>query len=1019
MHSPRPLQFGDAQSASGHLSAAPAPAAPRVVPPRRWRAVLALCAAAVVAASLCGACGNSTPTVTVPKGSPAQFFIANGCSYAADTSQASGLIQICDGFVPVTIEGVPFSLGLQTDAGAVSPAIPVQAPNITTPITFQLSGSNPLPPGLKLDGQTGVISGIPTQTGSFPFSVIAVDSTTPTPQTTLPATFTINVAAPAASLTVVGQNNLGGTGENAGITVFKNYAYIGNRGDSGVCQSNSVKVVNLADPANPRVVATIPNPSGASYQPTGAVATVNTPSFSGDLLALAIAPCNPATDTSAADTGVALYNVTNPASPAFLGSWSARAYGGGQGVSSVAVLPESNAAYVLAAVPEAEASGSGFGDLEVLNVTNPAAPAAIGNWGAGKALGINLADVKVGQDQRVFLSSISLSADGTQAYLAYWDEGVVILNVSNPAAISDANSAIVLNHTVYPTIYGTSKTIAYSAPEGNTYQVIPVDNGTGMMISDLVCASQKVSNGNGGTTSLNPYTSSVCGTDVDLTPYTGWGFVRTYTLSGAGTAQFSAQPAGSAVLSTGESDPAPAAGSIFPGDGIYSPHAIAWNGNPQNPRGYVAWFSNGLVDLDLTSLSTPSVLAAFVPPATAGTPGDTPDAPLVYGVAPFTLGGQQYIALTDINSGLWIVQETGAPQFAISTTSLPNGTVGVKYSATLNAINGTGDVSFGSVGTLPPGLTLSAGVLSGTPTTAGATTFAIQATDSAGQSVTQQYTVTINTNLTITTQSLPEATTNESYSQTLTEANGTAPFTWAVASGSLPAGMTLDATSGVISGTPASNGVSTFTISVTDSAQPAASDSASFTLTVAPLTISTASLANGALGTSYTQAIAMANGTAPFTFKVTSGALPAGLALSTTGQITGTPTATGASTFTVTVTDADSQTASQAYTLTVGGMAITTTSLPNGTVGTGYLQAIAVANGTAPYTFALASGSAALPAGLTLSAEDSSGKPGASSGSTGVISGVPTAAGAYTFTVQATDKNGIQATQTYTVTISQ
>lgn len=988
----------------------------------RLRVFLAILAAAI-GGSLLAACGNGAPAVTVPKGSPAPFFIANGCTYVADSQFASGLTQVCDGIIPVTIEGVPFAFGLQTDAAAVSPAIPVQAPNIKTPITFQLSGTNPLPPGLALDGQNGVISGIPTQTGSFTFSVIAVDSTAPTPQTSAPATFTINVAAPAASLALAGQNNLGGIGQNAGITVFKNYAYIGNRGVPGSCPANTVKVVNLANPADPEVVATIPNPSGASYQPAGAVATVNTPSFSGDLLALAIAPCDPTTDTSAGDTGVALYNVSNPANPVFLGAWSARASGGAQGVSSVAVLPEANAAYVLAAVPAAETSGSGFGDLQVLDVTNPAAPSLAANWGIGKALGIDLTKVKVGQDQRVFLASISLSPDNTEAYLAYWDEGVVILNVSQPAAISDANTAIVLNHTLYPTLFAASKTVPYSSPEGNTYQAIPVDNGAGMLISDLVCASQKVANGSGGTTSLNPYTTSVCATDVDLTPYTGWGFVRTYTLAGPAAGPFSAQPSGSAILSTGESDPAPAAGAIFPGDGIYAPHAIAWNGNPQNPRGYVAWFSNGLVDLDLSSLSTPSVLAAFVPPATpdpqGSTPGvNNPDAPLVYGVAPFTSNGQQYIAVTDINSGLWIVQESGAPQFAMTTTSLPNGTVGVAYSATFHAINGTGDVSYGSVGTLPPGLTLSSGVLSGTPTTAGTYPFSIQASDSGGHTVTQQYSVVVNTNLTITTASLPEAATNESYSQTLAEANGTKPFTWAVASGSLPPGLALDATTGVLSGTPTANGASTFTVTVSDSANPPATDSTSLTLTVAPLTIATTALANGALGAAYSQAIGMANGAAPFTFKITSGTLPAGLALSTTGQITGTPTAAGVSNFTIQVTDADGQTASQAYTLTVGGMAITTTSLPNGAAGAGYLQAITVANGTPPYTFALASGSAALPAGLTLSAEDSSGKPGAASGSTGVIAGVPTTAGAYTFTVQATDKNGVKAAQTYTITIT-
>jgi hypothetical protein len=151
----------------------------------------------------------------------------------------------------------------------------------------------------------------------------------------------------------------------------------------------------------------------------------------------------------------------------------------------------------------------------------------------------------------------------------------------------------------------------------------------------------------------------------------------------------------------------------------------------------------------------------------------------------------------------------------------------------------------------------------------------------------------------ITTNTLAGATTGVAYSATLT-ATGSATITWAVTAGALPAGLSLAASTGVISGTPTTVETASFTVSATNGAGVAvkALSIAVAVPTTAPA-ITTASLPNGQVGVLYTQPLA-ATGTAPITWAITSGTLPLGLALNTsTGVISGTPTTAGTSPFTV------------------------------------------------------------------------------------------------------------------------
>jgi hypothetical protein len=168
------------------------------------------------------------------------------------------------------------------------------------------------------------------------------------------------------------------------------------------------------------------------------------------------------------------------------------------------------------------------------------------------------------------------------------------------------------------------------------------------------------------------------------------------------------------------------------------------------------------------------------------------------------------------------------PTLSISTASLPNGMVQTAYSQTLQSGGGTAPVTWSlTIGTLPPGLNLStAGVISGTPTTAGTSNFTVRAADSSTpqQSAPKALSIKVDpATLVITTTTLPNATVNTAYNTTLQTTGGTTPVTWAVTVGSLPGWASLNPNTGVISGTPTTTAAAVnFTVQATDSGTPAA-----------------------------------------------------------------------------------------------------------------------------------------------------------------------------------------------------
>lgn len=342
---------------------------------------------------------------------------------------------------------------------------------------------------------------------------------------------------------------------------------------------------------------------------------------------------------------------------------------------------------------------------------------------------------------------------------------------------------------------------------------------------------------------------------------------------------------------------------------------------------------------------------------------------------------------------------------SITTSSLPGGGLGIAYSQTLAATGGTGALTWSvSAGALPSGVTLSsAGVLSGTPTASGTFNFTARAVDAVSVAATRSLSLVVTDAPSISTSSLAALTATQTVSQTIGASGGTTPYTWSISSGVLPAGLSLNASTGAITGTATTAGSYSFTVLVTDAGSATDSKALNWTVNAAPA-ITTSSLNATTVGATYSASPAATGGTGSRTWTVASGALPAGVSLNaSTGALTGTPSSAGTASFTLQVADTNSITASQALSIVVNAApAITTASLADGTIGAAYSRTLAATGGTGALTWTVSSG--ALPTGLTLS-------------TAGVLSGTPTTAGTATFTVRAADTASVAGTRALSLTV--
>jgi hypothetical protein len=361
-------------------------------------------------------------------------------------------------------------------------------------------------------------------------------------------------------------------------------------------------------------------------------------------------------------------------------------------------------------------------------------------------------------------------------------------------------------------------------------------------------------------------------------------------------------------------------------------------------------------------------------------------------------------------AALVVVPAAFALRFTDESYTPPAGETGKAYSWSFTGAGGCGPglpYQFRTLdGSPPPGLTLDkSGLVHGVPTQAGDYSFWLELSDEnppsadwCRPSTAQRYfTMHVLQGLNIVQRqsALGGAFVNEPYNLQLTTNSAGAILNWSVVSGALPTGVSLNSSTGLISGSPTATGDFTFKVQVKD-AGGTRSDSQTYNLSVVPKLQLVAGKGVAEVGIPFQLAPQATGGKPGYKWSLT-GALPAGLTMDpATGGVSGTPTSAGTMTVKFVVTDTLGLTSTVDVPFTVAGhLLLTKKLLPAAKVGKAYLATFAATGGVTPRSWVLLGGRPGLlPKGLKLNAR------------TGKLTGKPKQAGTFRLRIQVTDKLG-------------
>lgn len=270
----------------------------------------------------------------------------------------------------------------------------------------------------------------------------------------------------ADPLDLIGAFDPGSEGFNASAVGLDGIAYLGSWGGAAQCPALGVRVIDVHDPTAPSLLTTAAEYRGTTAEHLAAV-RLATPAFSGNVLFAGIQRCSA---NGAAPSGLAIWDVSDPAHPAELSFLPTGR--GSRGVHEFTVRQRGDHWYAYLAVANSEAT-EGTGDLRIVDVTDPRQPLQVVDWGARRDAGLPIGTGSQcapgcrGSVPQAFLHSVALSPDGRTAYLSYWDQGMIMLDVSEPSA---------------PRLLG--RFAEPQAAEGNTHSVALAHDGRLALVAD-------------------------------------------------------------------------------------------------------------------------------------------------------------------------------------------------------------------------------------------------------------------------------------------------------------------------------------------------------------------------------------------------------------------------------------------------------------------------------------------------------------------------------------------------------